>query len=58
MHFRLDLLLKRNFAVFENFVNVRAQFPGLGIDDGKFLLDTQGEDVIFGAHLMWRQTVS
>src|SRR5206468_3015863 len=40
---------------FENFVNMRAQLPGIRIDDGKFLLDTEGERVIFGAHSMWRQ---
>src|SRR5438132_1796125 len=50
MHLRLDLLFEGNFAVFENFVNVRAQLPRLGIDNGKFLLDAQGEDVIFETH--------
>jgi len=50
MHFRLDLLLERNFAAFENFVNVRAQFPRRRIDNGKFFLDTEGENMIFGAH--------
>jgi hypothetical protein len=34
---------------------MRAQLPGLRIDDGKFFLDTEGEHVIFGAHSMWRQ---
>jgi hypothetical protein len=36
-------------------VNVRAQLPRLGIDDGKFLLDAEGKDVIFGTHLVQQQ---
>src|SRR5882757_4937753 len=52
MHFWLDLLLERNLAVFENFVNVRAQFPRRGINNRKFLLDAEGENMIFDAHLV------
>jgi hypothetical protein len=29
---------------------VGAQFARPGIDNGKFLLDTEGENMIFGAH--------
>ena len=50
MHLGLDLFLERNFAVLQNFVNVRAQLARLGIDDGKFFLDAEGEDMIFDAH--------
>ena len=50
MHLRLDLLLERKFAVLQNFMNVRAQLARLGIDDGEFFLDAEGEDMICGAH--------
>ena len=50
VHLRLDLLFERDFAAFENFLNVRPQLARLRIDDREFLLDAEGEGVVFGAH--------
>ena len=52
VHLGLDLLLQRNFAVFENFLNVRPQLARLRIDDRKFLLDPERVDVIFHGHFV------
>jgi len=54
-HLGLDLFLERNFAVFQNFVNVRAQLARLRIDDGEFFLDAEGENMIFGGSF-WELT--
>src|SRR4029453_1001052 len=47
---RLDLLFKRDFSAFENFVNMRTQFTRLRVDDCELLFDSQSEDVLFRAH--------
>ena len=52
VHLGLDLFLQQNFAAFENFLNVRSQLARLRIDDGKFLFDAQGVDVIFRSHFV------
>ena len=47
MHLRFDLLFQRQFAAFENFMDVRPQFARLGIDDRELLLDAERVDVRF-----------
>jgi len=50
VHLRLDLLLKRDFPAFENFVDVRAQLARLGIDYRELLFNSEGERVLLRAH--------
>src|SRR5438105_3082837 len=50
MHLGLDPLFQHHLAVLENFLNVRAQLPGLRINNGKLFLDPKSEDVIFRGH--------
>src|SRR5437763_7486778 len=51
VHLRLDLLLEHDLAALQDFLNVRTQLARLWIDDGKLLLDPQGEDMRrLGAH--------
>ena len=46
VHLRFDLLLERDFAALENFLNVRAQFARLRIDDGKLFFNSEGIDML------------
>src|ERR1043166_6675221 len=58
VHLRFDLLFEHNFAVFENLMNVRAQFASDRIDNREFLLDADGESMGFCAHggaQLWRK---
>ena len=50
MHLRFDLLLERDFAALEDFLDVRAQFARLRIDNRELLFDPEGESVILLAH--------
>jgi len=50
MHFRFDLFFERDFATFQNFMNVRAEMSRFWIDDGKLFLDPESKDVIVRAH--------
>ena len=50
MHLRLDPLFQNDFAAGNDLLNVRTQFARLWIDDLKFLLDAESEDVIFNCH--------
>ncbi len=47
MHLGLDPLLHDHLPVAENLLDMRAQFPRLGIHDLEFLLNAKGEDVVF-----------
>ncbi len=49
MHLGLELFLQRELATLENFLDVRAQFARLRIDNRELLLDPECEDVV--AHL-------
>ena len=49
MHLRLDLLFEHDFAALENFLDVRAQFARLRIDNREFLLDAESVKVCFFA---------
>src|SRR3954469_16905182 len=46
MHLGLDLLFQHDLAAFQDFLDVRAQFPRLRIDDGEFFLDPEREPMI------------
>jgi hypothetical protein len=46
VHLGLDLFLEQNLAALENFLDVRPELACLRIDDGEFLFDTEGKDVI------------
>src|SRR4029077_2891184 len=54
VHLRFDLLFKRDFSAFENFVNVRTQLACLGVDDGELLFDSQSERVVLHAMMAAR----
>ena len=45
MHFCFHSFLQSDLAVLENLADARAQSPRLRIDDLKFLLDADGENV-------------
>ena len=52
VHLRFDLLLEHDLAALENFLNVRAQFTRVRIDNRKLFLDAEGVDVIFHCYAM------
>src|SRR5438046_10491711 len=47
VHLGLDLFLEKNFAAFENFLNVRPQLARLWIDNRELLFDTERISVVF-----------
>ena len=47
---RSDPLLQNHLAVSENLLDVRTELARLGIDDLKFFLDAESEDVFSCAH--------
>ena len=47
MHLRFDVLLQKHFAAGQDLLNVRTQLARFRIDDLKFLLDSESENVIF-----------
>ena len=49
VHLGLDAFFQKHFAVCQNPLNVRAQLTRLRIDDLKFLLDSERENVIVRA---------
>jgi hypothetical protein len=51
VHLGLDLLLQKNFAAFENFLDVGTEFAGLRIDDRELLLNAEREGVVRGGHV-------
>ncbi len=46
VHFGFDALIERDLAVVQNLLDVRAQLARLWINDGKLLLDAEGEHVV------------
>src|SRR6476646_9449333 len=54
VHLGLDLLLQRHFAFAENLLDMGTQLARIWVDDLKFFLDPESEDVIRRAHV-WRK---
>src|SRR6266581_7304874 len=50
VHLRLDLLFEHDLSTLENFLDVRAQFARLRIDDRELFLDAESVGVVFPAH--------
>ena len=50
MHLGFDLLFQHDFAAFEDLLNVRTELARFRIDDLKFLLDAERENVAFIWH--------
>src|SRR5438132_9917686 len=56
VHLGLDVLFQNDFAAGKNLLDMRTEFACLRIDDLKFLLNSESEDMIAETRLLPRHT--